>query len=302
MATPKTSQLANLVSQFPAMTQQGASVQQAQARMAAAEAVRQQAAGKARPTSAAEMGAQLYTAQAAAAREAAVKAQRGVAAVGEMEMQRQKEEKQKLLFERVQGIQATLRKQEQQLQQLNSSVKANLYDKAMRFEKDEIGRTMWKTSQLMDYAVRKSQRAQDYRNLEQQVGMMQRRRSTLLRVAQAKIEQSLKQEFEKSEAVRDRDLTERLTRAKAEIQLKLEKAAAEAQEQSAMWTMGGQIIGSVIGGGIGFVASGFNPMGAMAGASIGGGLGGAAGTALAPSSPTGKMSREEVRSMIRGGR
>lgn len=302
MATPKTSQLANLASQFPSMAQQTANVQQAQARMAAAEAVRQQAAGKARPTSAAEMGAQLYTAQAAASREAAMRAQRGAAAVGEMELQRQKEEKQKLLFERAQGIQANLRKQEQQLQQLNSSVKANLYDKAMQFEKDEIGRTKWKTSQLMDYAARKSQRAQDYRNLEQQVGMMQRRRSTLLRVAQAKIEQSLKQEFEKSEAVRDRDLTERLTRAQAEIKLKLEKAANEAAEQSARWSSGGQIIGTLLGAGIGFVASGFNPLGAAAGAGIGKELGGAAGAGLKPTGPTGSMSREEIRRSIRGGR
>lgn len=315
MATPKTSQLANLASQFPAMAQQTSNVQQAQARMAAAEAVRQQAAGKARPVSAAEMGAQLYTAQAAASREAAMRAQRGAAAVGEMELQRQKEEKQKLLFERSRGIQATLRKQEQQLQQLNSQVKANLYDKAMKFEKDELNRTMWKTSQLMDYAVRKTQRAQDYRNLEQRVGMMQKRRTTLLRVAQAKIEQSLKQEFEKTEAARDRDLTDRLMKARADVARKIQDNKNKAAEQSAAWIGGGQILGQVIGtivggaiiaGGVIGSAGTATPAAIAAGAYVGGevgkGLGGAAGAAAKPGAPAGGLSREEIRAKIRGGR
>lgn len=291
MATPKTSQLANLASEFPAMAQKTSAVQQAQTRMAAAEAVRQQAAGKVQPISAAQMGAQMYVAQAAASREAAMRAQRGAAAIGEMELQRQKEEKQKLLFERAQGIQSTLRKQEQQLQQLNSTVKANLYDKAMQFEKDEVGRTIWKTSQLMDYALRKTQRAQDYRNLEQQVGMLQKRRLTMLRVSQAKIEQSLKQEFEKSEALRDQELTARLKTAQAEIERKLEEAKNRAAEESAQWIVGGEIVGAVIGA-----------IAGPAGAYVGGKIGGAIGGALKPESPSGKMSRDEIRRLIRGGK
>lgn len=294
MATPKTSQLANLASQFPAMAQQTSAVQQAQTRMAAAEAVRQQAAGKMQPVSAAQMGAQMYVAQAAASREAAMRAQRGAAAIGEMEMQRQKEEKQKLLFERAQGIQSTLRKQEQQLQQLNSQVKANLYDKAMKFEKDELNRTMWKTSQLMDYAVRKTQRAQDYRNLEQRVGTMQKRRTTMLRVAQAKIEQSLKQEFDKTEATRDKELTDRLMKARAEVAKKIQDNKNKAAEQSAAWISGGEIVGAVIGAMI--------PGAGLAGAYVGGKIGGAIGAALKPGAPTGGMSREEIRAKIRGGR
>ncbi len=304
MATPKTSQLANLASQFPAMTQQGAGAQQAQARMAAAQAIQQQAQGPEprRPISAAMMGAELYTAQAAAAREVAQRAQRGAAAVGQMELSRQQQEQQKLLFDRSIGIQQNLRKQEQQLQQLNSQVKTNLYDRAMKFEKDELGRTKWKTGQLMDYALKKTQRTQDYRKLEQSVGQMQRRRTQLLKISQAKIEQALKQEFEKTEVARDRDLTDRLTKAKAEIQRKIEEDKARAAESAAKWGAGGQIIGVVLGAAIGtMIVPG---AGTALGAQIGGSLGGAAGTYGATQNAPGKtnMSREEIRRLIRGGR
>lgn len=314
MATPKTSQLANLASQFPAMTQQGAGAQQAQARMSAAQAIQQGAQGAEprRPLSAAMMGAELYTAQAAAARDVAQRAQRGAAVVGQMELQRQKEEQQKLLFERSIGLQQTARKHEQQLQNLNSNVKRNLFDRAMKFEKDEIGRTKWKTSQLMDYALRKTQRTEDYRKLEQNVGQMQRRRTQLLQTSQAKIQQALKQEFAKTEAARDRDLTERLQKAEAEIKKKISNMKTKAAEHSSMWQTGGQILGTIAGVAAGIaITIGTGGTGAAAiaaggalGAQVGGSLGSAAGTALgqttAPSRTT--MSREEIRAQIRGGR
>jgi hypothetical protein len=307
MATPKTSQLANLASQFPAMTQQTAAIQQSQARQAAGQIVQQQAQGLAprRPVSAAQMGAELYTAQAAASREAAQKAQRGAMAAAEMELKREQQEKQKLLFQRSMGIGANLRKQEQQLQRLNSNIKANLYDQAMQFEKDEIGRTKWKTSQLMDYAARKLARAQDYRKMEMQVGMMQKRRTQLLRTAQARIEQSLKQEFTKTEAARDRDLTDRLTKAAAEIKKKRAQDEAKARERSALWGSVGEIVGTVIGtiGGVlaAPVTGGASiPAGALAGKELGGGLARIMeGSTREQQKP---MSREEIRQKIRGGR
>jgi hypothetical protein len=314
MATPKTSQLANLASQFPAMTQQTAAIQQSQARQAAGQMVQQQAQGLAprRPISAAQMGAELYTAQAAASREAAQKAQRGAMAVGRLELEQQQQEKQKLLFERSQGIGANLRKQEQQLQKLNSDVKANLYDKAMKFEKDEVGRTLWKTSQLLDYAVRKTQRTEDFRKLETQVGQMQKRRTQLLRTSQATIEQALKQEFTKLEAARDRDLEDRLTKAAAEIKRKIAEDRAKAAERSSMWTSVGSMLGTVVGAaagialtvgtaGIGAAAiAGAAGAGALAGEKLGAGLAGLAQSGTAPSPKS--MSREEIRQKIRGGR
>lgn len=309
MAQPKNSQLANLASQFPAMTQRSAGAQQAQARMAASQQIQQQAQGAEpqRPLSAAMMGAELYTAQAAASRDAAQRAQKGVAAVGQMELQRQKEEQQKLLFERSIGLQQTARKHEQQLQKLSSNVKRNLYDRAMKFEKDEIGRTRWKTSQLMDYALRKTQRAQDYRKLEQSVGQMQKRRTQLLKTSQAKIQQALKQEFAKTEAARERSLTERLQKAEAEIQKKIAKMKAEAAENSSMWQMGGEIIGMALAA-VAVAAAPVTAGASLALASVavpaGRALGGAAGTYLgAENAPERRrLSREEIRAQIRGGR
>lgn len=311
MATPKTSQLSNLASQFPAMAQQTAATQQAQARMAATQAVQEQAQGfgPRRPISAAQMGAELYTAQAAAAREAQQKAQRGMLGVGKMELDRQQQEKQKLLFDRAQGINANLRKQEQQLQRLNSEVKSNLYDKAMQFQKNEVGRTIWKTSQLMDYAARKSQRVEDYRNLQMRVGQMQKRRTQLLRTAQATIQQALKQEYAKSEAVMDRDLKDRLTKAANAIKKKIKEDQAKARERSAAWGAMGEMIGMVVGTAVGVVlapATGGTSiaagayLGGAAGKAIGGGVGRLAEEATREESKP--MTREEIRSIIRGGR
>lgn len=318
MATPKTSQLSNLASQFPAMAQQTAATQQAQARMAATQAVQEQAQGfgPRRPISAAQMGAELYTAQAAAAREAQQRAQRGMLGVGKMELDRQQQEKQKLLFDRAQGINADLRKQEQQLQRLNSEVKSNLYDKAMQFQKNEVGRTIWKTSQLMDYAARKTQRAEDYRNLQMRVGQLQKRRTQLLRTAQAKIQQALKQEYAKSEAVMDRDLKDRLTKAANAIKTKLREEQNAARERSAAWGAMGEMIGTTLGviagaaitvatAGAGLpaaaatVAAGAS-IGGMIGKSLGGGTASLAEEATREESKP--MTREEIRSIIRGGR
>jgi len=306
MATPKTSQLANLASQFPAMAQQGQQIQQSSAALAAAEAVRKQAATGQR-VSGAEMGAQLYTAQAAAAREAGQKVQRGAMQVGQLQLQEEQMKKQQILADRQLGQQQQIRKNEQILTELSGEIKNKLYDKAMQFNKDELGRTQWQTSQLMDYQLRKTQRWQDYRQMENRVGQMQKRRMTLLKTAQAKIQQTLQQEFQKSEAFADRELQARLTKVKAEIDERIRKAEAEAAEQAAAWTTGGQIIGAVVGvaagvaitvatGGTGAAAI---AQGGMLGASVGGSLGAGIGGLAKPEASKYQPSREEVRGMIR---
>ena len=294
MATPKTSQLANLANQFPSMAQQGQQMQQSAASFAAQQAVAKQAATGQR-ASAADMGAQLYTAQAAAAREAQQKVQRGAMQVGQMELQRQGLEKQQILADRQIGLQQQVRNNEQLLTQLGTDVKSKLYDKAMQFQKDELGRTIWSQTQLMDFAAKKAQRWQDYRNTELQVAQVQKRRMTLLKTAQAKIQQSLQQEFAKSEAAADRDLQDRLTKAKAEIERKLKEAEAKAAEESAMWQMGGQLIGAAIGGIVtaatGGAAAPFMPAFVAAG--------GAIGTGVKPASQGYKPSQQDIRGMIR---
>jgi len=306
MATPKTSQLANLAQQFPSMAAQGQQIQQSSAALAAAEAVRKQAATGQR-VSASDMGAQLYTAQAAAAREAQQKVQKGAMQVGQLELQQQAMQKQQILADRQLGQQQQVRKNEQILTELSGDIKTKLYDKAMKFNKDELGRTQWQTSQLMDYQLRKSQRWQDYRQMETKVGQMQKRRMTVLKTAQAQIQQAMQQEFAKSEAVADRELQARLTKVKAEIDERIRKAQAEAAEQAAAWTTGGQIIGTVLGAAAGMaitaatagVGAAAIAKGGMLGANIGGSLGAGIGGLAKPKANIYQPSREEVRGMIR---
>lgn len=297
MATPKTSQLANLAGQFPAMAQQGQQIQQSSAALAAAEAVRRQAA-TGQKVSGAEMGAQLYTAQAAAAREAQQKVQRGAMQVGQLQLQEEQLQKQQILADRQLGQQQQVRKNEQILTELSSDIKNKLYDKAMQFQKDELGRTIWSQTQLMDYAAKKSRRWQDYRNTEIKVGQMQRRRMTLLKTAQARIQQSLQQEFLKSEAAANREQQERLTKAKAEIERRIKAAEAKAAEESAMWQMGGQIVGGLTAAALSFIPV-VGPTIAAAAAPVLVQAGGAAATAIKPASKTYTPSRDEIRGMIR---
>lgn len=295
MATPKTSQLANLAGQFPAMAQQGQQIQQSAATIAARQAVTQQAA-QGRRVSAGDIGAQLYTAQAGAAREAQQKVQQGAMQIGQMQLQEQAMEKQQALAKTQQSLQQQARKNEQLLNDLGGQVKTRLYDKAMKFQKDELGRTIWSQTQLMDFATKKAKRWQDYRNTELKVAQMQKRRMTLLKTAQAKIQQSLEQEFMKTEAVANRDMQLRLTKAKAEIDRRIKEAEAKAAEESAQWQMGGQIVGGLLAAGLtiatGGAAAPFAPM-IMA-------TGGAIGQSLKPGAQPYKMSRDEVRGMIRG--
>lgn len=297
MATPRTSQLANLASQFPAMADQGRKVQQGAAQIAAAQAVRQQAATGQR-VSAGEMGAQLYTAQAAAAREAQQKVQRGAMQVGQMQLEEQAMVKQQALADKQLGLQKQVRQNEQLLTQLGVDVKTKLYDKAMKFQKDELGRTVWSQTQLMDFAAKKAQRWQDYRNTELKVAQMQKRRMTLLKTAQAKIQQALSQEFGKTQAVANRDLTVRLKKAEAEIKKKIAEAQAKAAEESAMWQLGGQLLGGAAAIGLAFIP-GVGPALAVAAAPALMQMGGGAGQALKPSSNPYKMTPEEVRASIR---
>lgn len=297
MATPKTSQLANLAAQFPSMAQQGQQVQQSAAALAAQQAVKKQAATGQR-VSAADMGAQLYTAQAAAAREAQQKVQKGAMQVGQMELQRQGMEKQQILADRQLGLQQQVRTNEQLLTQLGTDVKTKLYDKAMQFQKDELGRTIWSQTQLMDFAAKKAQRWQDYRNTEMQVAQVQKRRMTLLKTAQAKIQQTLEQEFAKSEAASNRDLQDRLTKAKAEIQRKVAKAQAKAEEESAMWQLGGQLLGGAAAVGLAFIPAVGPAIAAAAAPGLMAAGGGIAG-AVKPGSKGYQPSQQDIRGMIR---
>lgn len=297
MATPKTSQLANLANQFPAMAERGKQVQQSSAALAAAEAVRKQAATGQR-VSGAEMGAQLYTAQAAAAREAQQKVQQRAAQVGQLQLQEDAMKKQQALASRQLALQQQARKNEKTLSELSTEVKTKLYDKAMQFQKDELERTRWQTSQLMDYAVRKNRRWQDLRQVEQKVGQMQQRRMTVLKTAQARIKQSIEQEFSKTEAIANRDLQDRLMKAEAEINRRIKQARADAAEEGAMWEAIGTGLGAVAAVGIAMIP-GVGPALAAAAAPVLISGGGALGRAAAPGGQEAKGSREEIRNMIR---
>lgn len=142
-----------------------------------------------------------------------------------------------------------------------------LFTAQMDFAKDEMGREIWQTRQMLDWAVAKAHSDEDLMNLEQNLTQQYKRKMQILAAANAKIEQALQQKFLSAEQEKDQALKLELTKAAANLKEKIKKEQAEA----AMWSMiiseGTGIAGAIAGG----VTAG--PTGAAAGYGFGKGLG-----------------------------
>jgi hypothetical protein len=97
-----------------------------------------------------------------------------------------------------------------------------------------------------------------------------------------KLTQAETQEFKAYSQEEQQRIRKKVAIAKRNVEKTMAKAKAKAKTTTSIWGA----IGAVFGGAVGFVATGFNPLGAVAGASLGlgvgqviGGAGGAAGVA-----------------------
>lgn len=179
----------------------------------------------------------------------------------------EEQENQQRLREREFGIKQQAKGLERQLAAHDEKLKQEIFDRNIKFDKDELGRTLFNERQLMDYKIYSAKSQIEFRKYEQTTRQMSRRRIKMLEVSLAKIKQELNQQFEKDELEMDQAQKMRLLRAKQAIEEKMKKAQADAANRASMFSAGFTIIGAVAGT---FVAPG---VGTAAGASIGSGVG-----------------------------
>ena len=179
-----------------------------------------------------------------------------------------------VLNQRRAALQTSLRKAEDTLTKLGMTTKQDLFDSSLRFEQDELGRTIFNERQILDYAVTHAKDVEAMQNYEQAISQMSERKLRLMQVAQQKIEQELRNAYAAEQSALNQEAKLALTRAKAAAEEK-----ANAKNRASIWSALGTVVGAGIGialapatGGASLLAAG------SLGATVGGALGGAAST------------------------
>jgi len=192
------------------------------------------------------------------------------------------EETQQRLREREFGIKKKANVLERQLGVYDEKLKNELFDKNIKFQKDELGRTLFNERQLMDYKIYSTKSKIEFRKFEQDMRNMSRRRIKMLDVSLAKIKQELRQQFDKDQLELNQEQKMRLLKAKQAIEEKIARAQANAANRASMFSSAGTIIGAGIGAILAVPTGGLSvAAGAAIGASIGTGVGNIAAGATA---------------------
>jgi hypothetical protein len=176
---------------------------------------------------------------------------------------------QQQLRQRALGLQTKDRELQSKIYSLNSALAGQLFEDQMKFQKDELGRSVWQTRQLVDWAVSKAKSDEDLAGFEQKLSQEYKRKMQVLQTAHNKIIQALQQEFLSGEQEKDQALRAELTKAQAELKKKMNKQQNDAKMWSSIITAGGTIAGGIAGSFIPVV-------GTAGGAALGGGLASAA--------------------------
>jgi hypothetical protein len=175
------------------------------------------------------------------------------------------------LNQRRAALQTSLRKAEDTLVKLGMTTKQDLFDSSVRFEQDELGRTVFNERQLLDYAVTHAKDVEAMQNYEQAISQLSERKLRLMQVAQQKIQQELINANTAEQSALNQEAKLALARAQSAAKEKAAKEKAKAQNRASMWSALGGIAGAALGSFAG-------PGGATLGYSIGSGLGGVAST------------------------
>ena len=160
------------------------------------------------------------------------------------------------------------------LAEVDERAKQEIFDRRLQFNQDEAGRKFMNERQLADWAIMKAKSEEDWRNYEQQVDQITRRRLSLMEVAHKRILQKLEQDYKSGKQKLDTEQSKRLRAAADALQKRINKEKENAAKRKAYHTTMGTIAGTVIGA----VVTGGNPAGAAAGATVGSAVGGYIGS------------------------
>lgn len=284
LRTPRSQQLQSLAAAVPGQQQeqvkQAQSAQTMQVQQAFGYGQRQP--GQA-PTQGQlqQMGGQMTQAAGQAQLQAQQQSAERLTQAGQQMLEAKQQQQQNILGQKTLQI----NKQETQLRKKLYSIskeKGNeLWGAQQKFQKDELGRTLFNERQLTDWAITKAKSLEELRNFEQQVALQSERRMKMLQMAEKKIQQELQQQWARAELQRDGQFQLELKQKLHNIKLKIERERAAAASRAARSSAIGGLIGMAAGGAL-IVASGGTaaPL-VLAGMTGGGAIGSGLGTLAA---------------------
>lgn len=268
--TPRLKALRSLSQQVPAASQK-----LAQGYQAARDFQLQQAAAKAPAPAAAGAAQQMGTASATQAGQQAVgladnqaKVQQEIQRQGLQEGQRQAQSQAFTTGQQVQSEEAANR---QKIAQLGQDAQAELFDRQMKFQKDELGRTQFNDRQLADYAVTSARSQEQYKNYQQAAQLAYSRNLQVMQTAYNKLDEALRNEDDLRQQGYDQAAITEMHQARNNMQQRIRQETANIANRMSVWAAGGSIVGGVLGG----------YYGGAGGAAIGSAAGGAVGTTIA---------------------
>lgn len=195
--------------------------------------------------------------------------------LGQLALQQQEQQKQKTLAQKQFGIEQNRRQLEERFFSLSEGLKDKLFDRQLKFQRDELGRTLFNERQLADWTLSKAQSRQEVQQFSNKLQRESARRMQVMQTAQAKLRQAIEQGYTSEKQSLDQESRLRIAEAAAAAKRKMQEEAAEQAGFSgmlgALGTLGGMAIGAVLaptGAGIPIMAAS-----AGLGGQIGGGLG-----------------------------
>jgi hypothetical protein len=150
------------------------------------------------------------------------------------------------------------------------------FETSLQIRRDKAGLAAFTAQQLADYAAVSARSRESYLDRVQDVQLAHERKLSLLKTAQARLEEQVRLESEGRIQAYDQATRERVARAIIELKEAQAREAAAQANRMAAWQAGGMIVGAAAGA----YVSGGSPQGAAMGAQAGGGaataIGGAA--------------------------
>lgn len=106
----------------------------------------------------------------------------------------------------------------QRLAAISENAKQELYDKQMKFDKDEAGRTLFNEMQLLDYAKANAQTDEQYKNYAQEAQQLSNRNMQFMEAAFNKVMEDLNYQQKLAEQAKDNTAMMEIQAAKAAMQ------------------------------------------------------------------------------------
>lgn len=246
--TPRSQQLANLGStqvQTAQAQQQVGIAEDASARRLQEAARAATSGGTAQQLQ--QAGAAMAGAQAQAQTQAMAQGMETQGQLQQAALQQRGAEIQQITADRKRQLEQQRRLLQRKLFNMDRRLGEQLFVKQLKFQKDELGRTIFNEQKLADYKLLTAKSQQEFMRFEQMQRQASQRKLQFLKAADQQIKQKLEQEMLKAEQDRDQEAILALTKWENKIKLDTLNEIAEAKNRAAR----NQAFGGMLGAGIG---------------------------------------------------